>query len=577
MMSDTLESLLARERELAKAIKARKAVLAKEKAGGAGPTLATAAIKELSPAELEAVRDAFTRFDADKSGFISLQELQLLTKELGAALSDDDVKKAMSELDGNGDGNLSFDEFRAWWCASSSRGGYKGLKLNAIKAKVLADLAQRRLKKIAKAASEPNATPNNSGGLAPSSQSTILKGDKGGFVESRVKVTIGNHTGTKSGVSAVAMPCKYAELEQEFARHGISYGGEERPKEGPVAAATVRVSVRAGTSAEALQEAVETAQSIAEEVGTDDMKVLVEAAADGTALVLRIFKLHRKAKPSLESALRQLGGGSVDELSAKAISSASASLNFSHDLSAFFRVGECVNLLDPLEGTELRAHGKLFRSVLDFVDATKLKVHTASRIGCTSDTYRVHLAETADVNLSFSSAAEALDRLIRLLCRLPIRMASHYTTSKDDLECDVADVERECNDLYAVLNEIKKDVVHGTSPAQLLLPLVSDSLGEALDVAGPVVSVLESVQSVNIIAIGVRATVTFTNLPVFNVVSGDTTSEAFYSKCEEGAEVKAKLKKSVLAHTSTFDGMKALQALKHKVLDDDDDTDDDDE
>ena len=63
----------------------------------------------------EALKNIFDNFDKDKSGFIELKELSLVSKELGDELKPEEVSKIMKELDINKDGRISFNEFWDWW------------------------------------------------------------------------------------------------------------------------------------------------------------------------------------------------------------------------------------------------------------------------------------------------------------------------------------------------------------------------------------------------------------------------------------------------------------------------------
>eukprot|EP00746_Dinoflagellata_sp_MGD_P150952 gnl/MRDRNA2_/MRDRNA2_82695_c0_seq1.p1 gnl/MRDRNA2_/MRDRNA2_82695_c0~~gnl/MRDRNA2_/MRDRNA2_82695_c0_seq1.p1 ORF type:complete len:190 (+),score=71.13 gnl/MRDRNA2_/MRDRNA2_82695_c0_seq1:80-571(+) len=56
---------------------------------------------------------AFSCFDDDKTGKISLTNLKRVAKELGETLSEEDLKEVIAESDKDGDGELSLDEFLA--------------------------------------------------------------------------------------------------------------------------------------------------------------------------------------------------------------------------------------------------------------------------------------------------------------------------------------------------------------------------------------------------------------------------------------------------------------------------------
>ena len=59
------------------------------------------------------LRDAFKVFDTDNSGSIDRKELKRLMKKLGQALTEGELDAMMDEVDTNGDGEISFEEFKA--------------------------------------------------------------------------------------------------------------------------------------------------------------------------------------------------------------------------------------------------------------------------------------------------------------------------------------------------------------------------------------------------------------------------------------------------------------------------------
>lgn len=61
----------------------------------------------------EDLRDAFNMFDADRSGFIDRDEVRALMKKLAQTLTEEEVDAIMEEVDTDGDGEISFEEFRA--------------------------------------------------------------------------------------------------------------------------------------------------------------------------------------------------------------------------------------------------------------------------------------------------------------------------------------------------------------------------------------------------------------------------------------------------------------------------------
>lgn len=60
----------------------------------------------------EDLRDAFNMFDADRSGYIDREEVRALMKKLAQTLTEEEIDAIMEEVDTDGDGEISFDEFR---------------------------------------------------------------------------------------------------------------------------------------------------------------------------------------------------------------------------------------------------------------------------------------------------------------------------------------------------------------------------------------------------------------------------------------------------------------------------------
>lgn len=67
------------------------------------------------------LRTAFNMFDKDNSGKIDNEEVIALLsgEDLGAFVSKDAINNAMKEIDGNGDGEIDFDEFMLMMKAAS--------------------------------------------------------------------------------------------------------------------------------------------------------------------------------------------------------------------------------------------------------------------------------------------------------------------------------------------------------------------------------------------------------------------------------------------------------------------------
>ena len=68
-------------------------------------------MSKLSADQLEELKKAFTAIDANGDGVISKDELATLLKGLGEDVGDDVVTEMMNLADTDGDGKVNFDEF----------------------------------------------------------------------------------------------------------------------------------------------------------------------------------------------------------------------------------------------------------------------------------------------------------------------------------------------------------------------------------------------------------------------------------------------------------------------------------
>jgi len=59
----------------------------------------------------EEIRKAFSLFDDDQTGTISLKNLRRVSRELGETLSDDELQAMIDEFDKNNDGVIDIEEF----------------------------------------------------------------------------------------------------------------------------------------------------------------------------------------------------------------------------------------------------------------------------------------------------------------------------------------------------------------------------------------------------------------------------------------------------------------------------------
>ncbi len=88
----------------------------KAKAFGSNQVVDLVAHLRTQRAELGKVIDkAFKAFDKDGSGFIDVQELRQISKELGRELDPAELDECLRDLDTDKDNRISHEEFGKWW------------------------------------------------------------------------------------------------------------------------------------------------------------------------------------------------------------------------------------------------------------------------------------------------------------------------------------------------------------------------------------------------------------------------------------------------------------------------------
>lgn len=64
-----------------------------------------------NPTEAE-IKEVFDQFDADGSGHIDSSEIKKICEQLGVEVSQSDIDELIQSADDNGDGKISFAEFK---------------------------------------------------------------------------------------------------------------------------------------------------------------------------------------------------------------------------------------------------------------------------------------------------------------------------------------------------------------------------------------------------------------------------------------------------------------------------------
>ena len=72
-------------------------------------------IKKRFFALVEQIETLFKKFDQDNSGTLETYELALVSKYLHFEMTEEDIENCKSEIDADGNGSVTFDEFAMWF------------------------------------------------------------------------------------------------------------------------------------------------------------------------------------------------------------------------------------------------------------------------------------------------------------------------------------------------------------------------------------------------------------------------------------------------------------------------------
>lgn len=114
--------------------------------GGLGCSRCGGSGKTVKAEEYERLREVFNKYDQDCSGTIDLEELQVMCRELGGVLTQQQAEDAMKELDTDNTGSIDFNEFLGFWNVTPGLGGEENFKVRMMKMKLKAELGREKKK-----------------------------------------------------------------------------------------------------------------------------------------------------------------------------------------------------------------------------------------------------------------------------------------------------------------------------------------------------------------------------------------------------------------------------------------------
>ncbi|KAB5571072.1 hypothetical protein PHYPO_G00220710 [Pangasianodon hypophthalmus] len=121
--------------------------------GAVAPRKKASPKPELTEEIRQEIREAFELFDTDGSGYIEVKELKVAMRALGFEPKKEEIKKMIADVDKDGTGKISFDDFLA---IMSQKMAEKDSKEEILKAFRLFDddetgkISFRNLKRVAK-------------------------------------------------------------------------------------------------------------------------------------------------------------------------------------------------------------------------------------------------------------------------------------------------------------------------------------------------------------------------------------------------------------------------------------------
>lgn len=65
--------------------------------------------------DMDEIREIFKTYDRDGNGVIDREEFAALVRAIDPDFTDEEIATGLDTVDENGDGNIQWSEFYAWW------------------------------------------------------------------------------------------------------------------------------------------------------------------------------------------------------------------------------------------------------------------------------------------------------------------------------------------------------------------------------------------------------------------------------------------------------------------------------
>eukprot|EP00756_Hemistasia_phaeocysticola_P066709 Hpha_TRINITY_DN9440_c0_g1::TRINITY_DN9440_c0_g1_i1::g.139121::m.139121 len=450
LSKEQLVELLAAEdkkmRETQKAIRELKSKERDEKMKGAHKKTE----QDFSEEEQKKVRDAFEMFDKDKSGKIDLKELRAVSRELNHEMGEEEAAAAMKELDKNGDGTLDWGEFLLWWGADSTRGGYRGAKLAAIKAALVSNFLRDELQSIAETGSRQPALGHRLRSV--DSQVTVGKVGKSFKPASEIQLvvtpnTIGAHEQEVTKILPADFP--YRDVHEDDTEEG-----EEQKGNLTWLVFQIKLQLREGTTDAKIDLAMEKLQPLLDMMNKKMYKesdgtrgrLEVVRSKDPVGLTVRYFFRAPRAKDKLRAmAKAALGSTSKnpDDCAADVLGIYSALWQSKRSVGDTVRLDNEDAVVDFFEAQRYVVHGEaaphvqellqagFFYSLFKEDDADDFLSYAKKIVAFI---FPVRLFQAFSAQAAYNSPAQSIAEVAKTLGSFPVDYAKKKGKMSDKIE-----------------------------------------------------------------------------------------------------------------------------------------------